>query len=157
VITAEERGAGRAKIIAGDLSARITQSSTIAVGSASTGKAYACTVTATNALGTSPVSVASASVTVGAPAAPGKVTVARVAAGRIKVSFAAAANNGSPVTSYTASCASGNGGATHAKSGTGSPLTVTGLTAGKRYTCTVTASNARGKSPASSASASVTA
>jgi hypothetical protein len=73
------------------------------------------------------------------------------------MSFVAAANNGSPVTGYTASCASGNGGVTRAKSGTRSPLTVTGLTAGKRYACTVTATNARGKSPASQASAAVTA
>jgi hypothetical protein len=129
----------------------------VTVGLATTGKAYKCTVTAANALGTSPASAASASVTVGAPGAPGKVTAARAAAGRIKVSFTPAASNGSPVTSYTASCASGNGGATRAKSGTGSPLTVTGLTAGKRYTCTVTAANARGKGPASSASGSVTA
>jgi hypothetical protein len=129
----------------------------VTVGSATTGKAYTCTVTATNALGTSAASAASAPVTVGAPGAPGKVTVARTAAGRIKASFTPAASNGSPVTSYSASCASSNGGATRAKSGTSSPITVTGLTAGKRYTCTVTATNARGKSPASNASGPVTA
>ena len=129
----------------------------IAVASVTTGKTYACTVTATNAIGTSPASAKSPAVVVGAPAAPTKVTAVRVASGRRKVSFKPAANNGSPVTSYTASCASGNGGVTRAKSGTGSPLTVTGLTAGKRYACTVTATNARGKSPASQASAAVTA
>jgi hypothetical protein len=66
------------------------------------------------------------------PAALAKVTAVRVASGRLKVLFAPGANNGSPVTSYTASCASGNGGVARAKSGSGSPLTVTGLTVGKR-------------------------
>lgn len=91
----------------------------------------------------------------GSTAAP--VTVGPATTGKAYKCTVTATSNGSPVTSYTASCASGNGGATHAKSGTGSPLTVTGLTAGKRYTCTVTAANARGKGPASSASGSVTA
>jgi hypothetical protein len=129
----------------------------ITVASVTTGKTYTCSVTDANALGTSPASAKSAPVVVGAPAAPAKVTAARVAAGRIKVSFMPGANNGSPVTGYTASCASGNGGVTRAKSGTGSPLTVTGLTVGKSYTCTVFATNARGKGPASKAPGAVTA
>jgi hypothetical protein len=129
----------------------------IAVASVTTGKTYTCTVTATNAIGTSLASAKSPAVIAGAPAAPAKVTAIRVASGRLKVSFMPGANNGSPVTSYNASCASGNGGVTRAKSGTGSPLTVTGLTVGKSYTCTVTATNARGKSPTSQASAVVTA
>ena len=129
----------------------------IAVVSVTTGKTYTCSVTATNALGTGPASARSAPVVAGAPAAPATVTAARVAAGRIKVSFTPGANNGSPITSYTASCASSNGGVARAKSGPGSPLIVTGLTAGKRYTCTVFATNARGKGPASKAPAPVTA
>jgi hypothetical protein len=129
----------------------------ITVASVTTGKTYTCSVTAANGAGSGPASARSATVVAGAPAAPARVTAARVAAGRIKVSFAPAVNNGSPVTGYTASCASVNGGVTRAKSGTGSPLTVTGLTVGKRYTCTVYATNARGKGPASKASGAVTA
>jgi Calx-beta domain/Fibronectin type III domain len=129
----------------------------ITVASVTTGKTYTCSVTAANVLGTGPASAQSAPVVAGAPGAPAKVSAARVAAGRIKVSFTPGSNNGSPVTSYTASCASANGGVTRAKAGPGSPLTVTGLSVGKRYTCTVIAANARGKGPASNASAPVTA
>jgi Fibronectin type III domain len=129
----------------------------ITVASDTTGKTYTCTVTAVNARGVSPSSAKSPTVIVGAPAAPTKVTAARAGAGKIKVTFTPGANNGSPATSYTASCVSGNGGTTRLKSGTGSPLTVTGLTVGKSYTCTVTAANARGRGPASKASGAVTA
>jgi Fibronectin type III domain/NHL repeat len=129
----------------------------IQVLSVTTGKTYTCTVTATNARGASLASAPSPPVIVGAPAAPTGVSAARVAAGQLRVTFTPGANNGSTTTGYTASCASTNGGATSATSGTASPLTVTGLTAGKSYTCTVTATNARGTSPPSNASSPVTA
>ena len=45
---------------------------------------------------------------------------------------------------YTATCTSSNGGVTKSVAGTGSPISVTGLTTGKTYTCTVKAHNARG-------------
>jgi hypothetical protein len=80
-----------------------------------------------------------------------------VAAGQIRVRFTPGANNGSKITSYTARCASSNGGVTTVKSGAASPLTVVGLTVGKSYRCTVTATNARGTSPLSTASGAVTA
>ena len=129
----------------------------ITVASVTTGKTYTCTVRATNARGASLASAPSLPVTVGAPAAPTGVTAANVAPGQIKVTFTPGANNGSATSSYTASCASSNGGVTGAKAGPASPLTVTGLTAGKTYTCTVTATNARGTSPTSNTSAAVTA
>jgi uncharacterized protein YccT (UPF0319 family) len=87
-----------------------------------------------------------------APGAP--TTVAAVGGnGQAVVSFTAPANNGgTAITGYTVT--SNPGGFT--ASGTGSPLTVTGLTNGTSYTFTVTATNAAGTSAASSASAAVT-
>ena len=43
---------------------------------------------------------------------------------------------------YTATCTSRNGGAPGSVSGDTSPISVTGLTAGKTYTCTVAGNNA---------------
>jgi hypothetical protein len=43
------------------------------------------------------------------------------------------------------------------KVGSASPLTVSGLTAGKTYTCTVKGTNSRGTGPASNPSKPVTA
>jgi Calx-beta domain/Fibronectin type III domain len=149
--TSSNGGATRTGTHSGAAAAPIT------VASVTTGKTYTCSVMAANGVGSGPASAPSASVVAGAPAAPARVTAARVAAGRIKVSFAPAANNGSPVTSYTASCSSANGGVTRLKSGVGAPLTVTGLTVGKSYTCTVYATNARGKGQASKESGAVTA
>jgi hypothetical protein len=129
----------------------------ITVAGLTTGKSYTCTVTATNARGVGLASAASAAVIVGAPAAPTAVAAVRVAAGQLKVSFTAGANNGSAITSYTARCTSTNGGVTSSKAAAVSPITVVGLTGAKTYTCTVTATNARGAGPASVASAAVTA
>ena len=74
------------------------------------GASYTCTVTATNAIGTSAPSPPSAAVTpfVSAPSEPSPPTVA---AGDTKISvfFSAPSDNGgSPITGYTASC-SGSG------------------------------------------------
>ncbi len=129
----------------------------IMIASVTTGKSYTCTVTATNARGASLASAPSLPVIVGAPAAPTGITAARLAAGQLRVTFTPGANNGSTTAHYTASCASTNGGATGAATGSASPLTVSGLTAGKSYSCAVTAMNARGKSPTSNASSPVTA
>jgi Fibronectin type III domain len=134
-----------------------TTAAAITVALVTTGKTYTCTVTTTNTRGASPASSPSLPVIVGSPAAPTGVTAAHVAAGQIKVKFSPGANNGSVITSFTARCASSNGGATRAKSGAASPLVVVGLTAGRSYACTVTATNARGTSLTSSASGQVTA
>jgi uncharacterized repeat protein (TIGR02543 family) len=56
-----------------------------------------------------------------------------------------ASNGGSPITGYTATCYPGGLSST----GTVSPLTITGLTNGTTYTCSVTATNSVGTSPAS--------
>ncbi|WP_234754091.1 fibronectin type III domain-containing protein [Arthrobacter ramosus] len=128
----------------------------------SNGTAYTFTVTATNAIGTSPASAASAPVTptaaATAPAAPTGVT-ATAGNASATVSWTAPANGGSAITSYAIT--------PHAGATTLAPVTVTGnppattanitgLSNGTAYTFTVTATNAIGTSPASTASAPVT-
>jgi hypothetical protein len=127
------------------------------VAAVTTAKTYTCTVKASNARGASLASAPSLPVVVGSPTAPTGVTTTHLAAGQIKVTFISGANNGSPITGYTGRCFSSDGGVPNAKSGPASPLTVVGLSAGKSYTCTVTATNARGTSPASIASGATTA
>jgi hypothetical protein len=129
----------------------------ITVALVTTGKTYTCAVTAVNGRGPSTASVSSAPVVVGAPAAPTSVVATRMSSGVLKVTFTPGANNGSATTSYAASCSSTNGGAAGTMSGSASPVTVSGLTAGKSYHCDVAATNARGTGPVSSFSAVVTA
>ena len=129
--------------------------SPVTVANATTGKAYTCTVKATNARGAGLASVASLAVIVGSPAPPTVVTATKIASGQVKVTFTPGANNGATTTSYTATCVSTNGGTTRAASGPVSPLTVTLLTVGKTYTCTVKGTNARGAGLASNPSAAV--
>ena len=84
------------------------------------------------------------------PAAP-MIGTATAGNGQITVLFTApASTGGSAITSYKATCGS------QSVSGTASPITVTGLSNGTSYTCTVTASNAEGVSASSAASNSVT-
>lgn len=71
------------------------------------------------------------------------------------VSFDTASGNGARISRYTATCVSRNGGTTNSNSDKSSPINVDGLTEGKTYTCTVTATNRRGTGPPSPPSASV--
>jgi extracellular elastinolytic metalloproteinase len=66
-------------------------------------------------------------------------------------------NNGAPITSYSVTCASTNGGVTKTTMGAASPITVTGLTVGKTYRCRVNATNSRGTGPFSNVSAAINA
>jgi len=116
------------------------------------GKSYVFTVTATNDVGTGAASLPSNAVT---PATvPDAPTAVKAVPGNTQatVSFTAPANGGSPITSYTVT--SDPDGKT--KTGTTSPLIVTGLTNGTGYTFTVTATNAVGTGDPSAASDSVT-
>jgi hypothetical protein len=95
--------------------------------------------------------------TSGPPTAPTSVT-ATPASSQARVSWQAPANNGgSSITSYTVTPHAGSTAGTSVQVG-GSTTTAafTGLQDGTPYTFTVTATNASGPSPASSASAAVT-
>jgi titin len=121
------------------------------------GKSYRFTIAARDALGTGATSSKTAAITVGSPGQPHKPSVSRIGSGHLKVAFSAPANNGAPITSFKAVCRSSNGGTSEGKTGTASPLGVKTLTLGKKYTCTVTATNSRGTGPESPPSTSVTA
>ncbi|MGI8760862.1 MAG: lamin tail domain-containing protein [Jatrophihabitantaceae bacterium] len=113
-----------------------------------------------------PAGATTASTTVASAASiatvPGAPTIGAASGGPLDatVAFTAPADNGgSPITGYTVSASDtttpGNGG--QSASGTSSPITVGGLTAGDTYTFTVTATNGVGTGPASGASNPVTA
>ncbi len=125
------------------------------------GTAYTFTVSATNAVGTGPASTASNAVTPSAPTAPAapSALTATPANASATVTWSAPANNGSPITSYTVTPYAGSTALTPTTI-TGSPpatsATVTGLTNGTTYTFTVSATNAVGTGPASTASPAVT-
>ena len=103
-----------------------------------------CTVTATNAIGTSGPSSPAVSVT---PAtAPGAPTIVAATPGtsQATVAFTAPAfDGGSPIISYVATCGS------QSATSSISPIVVTGLANGTQVACTVTASNAVTSGPAS--------
>ena len=122
----------------------------------SNGTTYAFEVAATNGNGTGPQSVASLPIVAGAPVAPTAVEAisgsTTTSTGPLNVSFTPGANNGSTITSYTATCKSANGGVNGTHTGAARPIIVTGLTTAKTYTCTVAATNARGTSRPSNVS-----
>jgi len=124
----------------------IGAASPITVSALTTGRTYTCTVTATNAIGTSPPSAPSSPVTLsGAPGAPTALTVVPSVTS-VRVGFMPGAANGSPITSYRAQCISTNGGTSGFAIATASPITVSALTTGRAYSCTVSATNAEGTS-----------
>ena len=130
--------------------------SPITVTGLTTNKTYQCTVLASNVNGNGPASVPSVAVLLNAlPSAPVQPTVVGLI-GSIEVSFVPPFDGGSPLTKFTAACTSSDGGAAGLGVDVSSPVTVSSLTAGKTYTCTVFASNANGDGPASVASAPVT-
>jgi hypothetical protein len=90
------------------------------------------------------------------PSAPGIVSVVRGASpGVVSVSFTAPTSVGnSPIVRYTASCGAA-GQVTRSTDGPGSPLTVSGLTGGISYRCSVAATNGQGLGASSAAVAVV--
>jgi parallel beta-helix repeat protein len=118
---------------------------------------YRFTVAARNAVGFGTASTQSPAMIAGAPGQPGVPTAVKVASGSLKVTFAAPMNDGAAITSYSVTCSSTNGGVAKTKTGTASPITVTGLSAGKSYGCRVKATNSRGTGPNSDPSPPVNA
>jgi hypothetical protein len=89
---------------------------------------------------------------------PGTPAIGQAGAGNASASVAftaPAGNGGSPILDYTATCTSTNGGVMGSATGAGSPLSVTGLSNNKTYTCSVAARNIVGSSLASAASNAV--
>jgi hypothetical protein len=120
------------------------------------GYVYQFEVAAVNDAGRGPFSPRSGPMTVGAPGIPQDVAAVKSGTGSLKVSFAVPGDSGADITSFTAACKSSNGGVAKNRKGNATPVTVTGLTGGKTYQCTVTATNSRGTGPLSQPSNAVT-
>jgi uncharacterized repeat protein (TIGR03803 family) len=117
--------------------------SPITVKGLTNGTAYTFTVTATNKMGAGDPSGPSNQVTPATvPHAPA-IQPAVPDNASARVNFTLPANDGSPITLYTAKSYPGGITAT----GVGSPINVTGLTNGKTYTFTVRATNGIGDGP----------
>lgn len=124
--------------------------SPIVVGNLVNGVAVTCSVIATNAVGNSPVSAPSNSVTPATvPDAPVNLVAIRGNA-QVSVAFSAGVGSGGSASGFSVTC----GG--QSVSGAASPLIVTGLSNGTPVNCTAIASNEVGNSVASSPSNMVT-
>jgi hypothetical protein len=132
---------------------------TATVTSLTPGTAYTFTVQALNAQGGGAQSTASNSVTPTAAIAPSAPTgvSATPASAQAAVSWTTPANNGSPITSYTITPYLGTSAQSpvQVNDGSATSATLTGLTNGSTYTFTVTATNAIGTGPASTASSAI--
>ncbi len=130
-------------------------SSPLTITGLTNGTAYTFTVVSINAYGNSASSTASNPITPAAPiTAPGVPTSISAAPGNASATLtftAPSSNGGAAISVYTVTSSGGQ-----TTTGTGSPITVNGLTNGIAYTFTVTATNSAGVSLASSASNSVT-
>jgi uncharacterized repeat protein (TIGR02543 family) len=115
------------------------------------GVTYKFVATATNAAGTSTSAPSNAVMPASKPGAPTAVIATRGDETATVAFTAPADNGGSPITSYTLTVLETG----QTFTGTGSPITVTGLTNGSSYTFKVTATNAVGVSDSSTASAAV--
>jgi hypothetical protein len=115
------------------------------------GTAYNFRVSAINAIGTGSPSATASGTPVTVPSAPA-IGTATPGDGQVTLTFSASSTGGSPITGYTVTSTPGSITAT----GSSSPIIVTGLTNGTPYTFKVTATNAIGTSPQSSASNSAT-
>jgi hypothetical protein len=118
------------------------------------GVPYLCTVAAENRVGWGPASPTS-SPAVSLPVAPSPPTITSVttSAYGASVAFTKPANDGgAAILNYRVTCTSNNGGITNSHQAFNSPISVTGLSPTKTYTCTVAAINQTGIGPASAPS-----
>jgi hypothetical protein len=150
-VTASAVGSAALSATAAGLAA-IGTGSPITVTGLNDGVAYTFRVTATNGVGVGASSASSNPVTpVGLPTPP--VNAVAIAGNeQATVSFAASDPDGEPIAQYAVSASPGDETAT----GSGAPITVTGLSPGTSYTFTVTATSAFGTSKPSNPSAAVT-
>jgi hypothetical protein len=120
-----------------------------------TGYQFSCTGFATSSVGDSPNSN-SIVFTTQEPEVPSRPTIERsdFADGDIYLHISVSSDGGSAITGYTATCTDGTN--TFTGTSTSSPITVSGLTNGVAYTCTVTATNSVGTSLASGATSPIT-
>jgi subtilisin-like proprotein convertase family protein len=107
---------------------------------------YGCTLTALSRLGATPVSAVYSLSVPGVPARP-IIQTTDYEDGAISLYANVGDDGGSPVTGFTAACRSGA--STVIASGSAPRITVSGLTNGEAYVCSVTATNALGTSVAS--------
>jgi hypothetical protein len=134
--------------------------STATIKGLTVGTAYTFTVQAVNVNGRGPVSAESNAVTptgVSVPEAPTEVRASAATAQALVSWSEPASNGGSPITGYTVTPYLEGAAQTPVEvSASASSTIVKGLTNGKSYTFTVTAANASGSGPPSTASAAVT-
>ena len=105
-------------------------------------------------LGTTPVSDPyTVSVPLELPSVP-TITSTDYEDGKIILTGSVSDNGGTDITGYEATCTDGTN--TYKGTSTSSPITVSGLTNGVAYTCTVTATNSVGTSSASAATDPIT-
>ena len=142
----------RATCSPGPISATDT-ASPIAVAGLTNGTSYTCTVAAHNSIGWS---AESGSVAVTPRTIPDAPTIGTATPGDTNASVSLTLNGtgGAPIDSVSVTCTSSDGGTPGGGSGTSSPITATGLTNDKTYTCRVAASNEAGWSAYSAYSSS---
>lgn len=134
--------------------ARNGSGSPIEVLGATRGRDYTCTVAPVTKLGTTPVSDPyTVSVPLELPATP-TITSTDYEDGKIILTVSVTDNGGTDITGYDATCTDRTN--TFTGTSTSSPITVSGLTNGVAYTCTVTATNSVGTSSASGATDPIT-
>ncbi|MBK6400532.1 MAG: putative Ig domain-containing protein [Rhodocyclaceae bacterium] len=134
------------------------QSSPITVTGLTNGTPYTCTVTVTTSVGSSIPSNPSNSVTPSAGMPPTAPTSVVATAGNAQISVAFSGQNlgTGTLTNYAANCTSSGSGTAGSATGSASPITVTSLTNGQPYTCTVTVTTSVAPPDTSGPSNSVT-
>ena len=136
------------------ISAGTTTSTTRTVTGLVNGTQYDVKVTVTTS--SSSASAEAQQVPATTPSAPTEVTVARLSATTVSVGWAApSSNGGQPITGYTVTATSSDGGATAAATPSSAPVTLT-LDNNKTYTITVRATNLMGSGTVSAPSSAVT-
>ena len=142
--------------VSGGLTVSGSRSPLTVVGAFVQGQAYTFQIVEENSAGSSSASLASNSVTPNpstVPDAPSITSATSTSSSSASVSFTAPSNNGgSTILDYTVTSSPGG----FTGTGSGTPITVSGLSPNTSYTFTVTARNAVGSSAASSPSNSVT-